>query len=226
MTAPVQDWREFALGDLLRFSNGINADKSAYGAGVPFANVLEVITNESIIEADIPGRITIAPTLRRRYEVKPGDVLFNRTSETPDEVGLASVYLGTGLIVFGGFVLRGQPLTDELSMSYSKYAFRSPIVRNQIVARGQGGIRANIGQRDLKSVTVRLPSRPEQSAIADALDDVSALIATLERQVAKKQAIKHGLMQQLLIGSSRLPGFSAKWYEVSLGDTGNQWLRS
>lgn len=217
MTAPVQDWREFALGDLLRFSNGINADKSAYGTGVPFANVLEVITNESIAEADIPGRIAIDPKLRRRYEVKPGDVLFNRTSETPDEVGLSSVYLGAEPIVFGGFVFRGQPLTEELSTAYSKYAFRSPLVRNQIVARGQGGIRANIGQRDLRSVTVRLPSRSEQSAIACALDDVSALIATLKRQIAKKQAIKQGLMQQLLTGLTRLPGFTLSWEVKKLG---------
>lgn len=220
MTASVPDWREFTLGDLLRFSNGINADKSAYGAGVPFANVLEVITHESIAEADIPGRIAIAPKLRRRYEVKSGDVLFNRTSETPDEVGLSSVYLGTQPIVFGGFVFRGQPVTDELTTPYSKYAFRSAVVRNQVIARGQGGIRANIGQRDLKSVTVRLPSHPEQSAIATALDDVSALIATVERQIAKKQAIKEGLIQHLLTGRIRLPGYGGEWAVERLADLG------
>jgi type I restriction enzyme S subunit len=201
------------LGELLSFSNGINADKSAYGTGVPFANVLEVITNESIAETDIPGRIAIDPEVRRRYEVKPGDVLFNRTSETQEEVGLASVYVGNEPIVFGGFVLRGRPLTDELSTSYSKYAFRNPLVRNQIVARGQGGIRANIGQRDLKTVTIRLPSRREQSAIAKALDDVSELISTFERLITKKQAIKQGLMHQLLTGRTRLPGFSEPWDE-------------
>ncbi len=143
------DWPKVALGELLGLSNGINADKSAYGTGLPFANVLEVITNESITESDIPGRITISPKVQRRYEVKRGDVLFNRTSETQEEVGLASVYVGREPVVFGGFVFRGRPLTRRLTMAYSRYAFRSPFVRSQVVARGQGGIRANIGQRDL-----------------------------------------------------------------------------
>ena len=53
------DWHEFDLGELLSFSNGINADKSAYGRGVPFVNVLEVITHESLSAADIPGRVSL-----------------------------------------------------------------------------------------------------------------------------------------------------------------------
>jgi type I restriction enzyme, S subunit len=95
------DWQEFKLGDLLRLSNGINADKFAYGSGVPFANVLEVITNESLGEKDIPGRINVSLKVRARYEVRVGDVLFNRTSETQDEVGLSSVYMGERPILFG-----------------------------------------------------------------------------------------------------------------------------
>lgn len=214
------DWRGFALGELLSFSNGINADKSAYGSGVPFANVLEVITNGSLLESDIPGRITISPKVLRQYEVKHGDILFNRTSETQDEVGLTSVYVGDQPIVFGGFVLRGRPLTDELTIGYSKFAFRSAPVRRQIIARGQGGIRSNIGQRDLKSVTVRLPPRPEQIVIAAALDDASAEIFRMEHLIAKKKAIRQGMIQQLLTGKTRLPGFGDAWSPTTLGSLG------
>ncbi|TPG26129.1 restriction endonuclease subunit S [Mycolicibacterium hodleri] len=213
-----EDWQVFALGDLLKFSNGINADKSAYGSGIPFANVLEVITHQSLTPADIPGRITVTPKLLARYEVQRNDMLFNRTSETQDEVGLASVYLGNEPIVFGGFVFRGQPLSDELDPSYAKYALRSHAVRSQIMARGQGGIRANIGQRDLKSVTVTLPLLVEQGAISNALDDVSELISQMERLIAKKQAIKQGLMQQLLTGRKRLPGFADEWRQSTVGE--------
>lgn len=86
------DWHEYQLGDLITFSNGINADKSAYGRGVPFINVLEVITNEWLRAKDIPGRVTLPNKVFARYRVRRGDILFNRTSETQDEVGLASVY--------------------------------------------------------------------------------------------------------------------------------------
>lgn len=190
------NWRKFSLGDLLQFSNGINAGKSAYGSGVPFANVLEVITHESLEADDIPGRVSLPPKTLARYEVQRGDILFNRTSETQDEVGLACVYLGHEPIVFGGFVFRARPLTRELDLEYSKYALRTAAVREQITALGQGGIRANLGQRDLKGVTVVLPPVAEQQVIANTLNEISNQIKLLERLIAKKQAIKKGMLQQ------------------------------
>lgn len=212
-----REWREFTIEQLLSLSNGINADKSAYGRGLPFINILEVITHESLTISDIPGRVTLPTKTLDRYRVKRGDVLFNRTSETQAEVGLTSVYFGDDRVAFGGFVFRGRPKTADLDIGYSKYALRATSVRQQITARGQGGIRANVGQRDLKSVRVSLPDLPEQRAIAHAIDDASALIATLERQIAKKQAIKQGLMQQLLTGRSRLPGFGQDWTHGTIG---------
>ncbi|MCH9733601.1 MAG: restriction endonuclease subunit S [Actinomycetia bacterium] len=194
-TAP--EWREYELGELFKLSNGINADKSAYGRGTPFINVLEVITHESLNVGNIPGQVTLPKKVLARYQVKQGDVLFNRTSETQDEVGLTSVYLDHYPVVFGGFVFRGRPTTSLLDVNYSKYALRAAEVRHQITARGQGGIRANIGQRDLKSVVVRIPGKPEQQAIAEAIDDASDLTRVLERLIAKKEAIKQGMMQQV-----------------------------
>lgn len=210
--------REYSLGELFDLSNGINAEKSAYGSGTPFINVLEVISNESLTEKDIPGLVELPPKVLARYRVERGDILLNRTSETQDEVGLASVYLGDRPVVFGGFVFRGKPKTSKLDINYAKYAMRSVEVRDQITSRGQGGIRANIGQRDLKMVTVHLPELPEQRTVASALDDVSALVSALANVIAKKRAIKQGMMQELLTGRRRLIGFSGEWRETSFGD--------
>lgn len=211
------DWQTFKLGDLLSFSNGINADKSAYGSGVPFANVLEIINHDSLQETDIPGRVNLPRKVLARYEVQRGDILFNRTSETQDEVGLASVYLGHEPIVFGGFVFRGRPLTNYMDVDYSKYALRAAEVRNQITACGQGGIRANVSQRDMKDVAVTLPPMPEQQIIAQVLDIVSSHIKLLKCLIAKKQAMKLGMMQQLLTGQTRLSGFDQPWRGIRLG---------
>lgn len=210
--------RSVTLGDLFEFSNGLNTDKSAYGSGTPFANVLEVITHEELDESKIPGRVNVDRAVQNRYSVRHGDVLFNRTSETQGEVGLASTYIGERSVVFGGFVLRGQPKGDVLDIDYSKWALRAPQVRRQIVSRGQGGIRANIGQRDLATVEIEIPSKSEQKAIAAALDDASALISSIERLIAKKRYVKQGLMQELLTGRSRLPGFSGAWRARAIGE--------
>jgi type I restriction enzyme, S subunit len=207
-------WQIVSLGDLFDFSNGVNADKTVYGAGTPFVNVLEVITHEALIDQLIPGRIKLPAALVTRYHVQYGDVLFNRTSETQDEVGLASVYVGHSTIVFGGFVFRGRPKTNLLDIGYSKYALRAHSVREQIVSRGQGGIRANIAQRDLKTVCVVAPPLAEQRQIAAVLTHIDDQIAALERVVAKKEAIKQGMAQQVLTGATRLPGFSGSWVSV------------
>lgn len=53
-----------------------------------------------------------------------------------------------------------------------------------------------------------VPKKPEQTAIANALSDVDALLTELEKLIAKKQAIKTATMQQLLTGKTRLPQFA------------------
>ena len=60
----------------------------------------------------------------------------------------------------------------------------------------------------------------EQRRIAEALSDTDALIAALEKLIAKKRAIKQGAMQELLTGKWRLPGFEGEWLEKKLGEVG------
>lgn len=62
------------------------------------------------------------------------------------------------------------------------------------------------------------PPLVEQRAIATALSDVDALIAGLEKLIAKKRDLKQAAMQQLLTGQTRLPGFSGEWGVKRLGD--------
>jgi type I restriction enzyme S subunit len=220
MTTP-SDWPVVELGELLSFSNGVNAGKAAYGRGTPFANVLEVINNESLAAGDIPGRVSLPPSVLDRYRVRRGDVLLNRTSETQDEVGLTSVYVDDEPVVFGGFVFRGRPITERLDLDYSKYALRAPAVRRQIISRGQGGIRANVGQRDLKSVLVPVPAEAEQRAIAEALDEISDYIRALKLLIEKKQAVSIGLRRELVAGLSRLPGHDSSWTKRDLASLGS-----
>ena len=206
-----EEWECGRLSDLCSFSNGVNADKSAYGTGVPFINVLEVITHTHLGATDIPGRVLLRKSAFEAFAVRRGDLLFNRTSETLEEVGLSAVYDEDVAVVFGGFVIRGRFIGDAMDSTYVGYGFRAPIVRAQIIAQGQGAIRANIAQANLKRVLVPIPPLPEQSAIGEALSDVDGLLRALEAVIAKKRAIKQAAMQQLLTGKTCLPGFSRAW---------------
>ena len=204
-------WQVRPFGELFAFRNGVNADKAAYGQGVRFINVLEPITYSHLHGPEIPGQVTLPERLIASYAVQHGDVLFNRTSETEDEVGLSATFVGAERVVFGGFVIRGRPTDRSFDANYSGYALRAPFIRSQIIPMGQGAIRANIGQQNLSLVVAPIPPLPEQRAIAEALSDVDALLGALDRLIAKKRDLKQAAMQQLLTGQTRLPGFRGEW---------------
>ncbi len=76
----------------------------------------------------------------------------------------------------------------------------------------------SVRMETIAGMRIALPNREEQGRIVEAIDDTDRLIASLDCLIAKKQAIKQGVMQQLLTGRTRLPGFSEHWNQVSLGE--------
>lgn len=81
-----------------------------------------------------------------------------------------------------------------------------------------GGAQQSLNRNFIAPVQVVVPEQREQERVARALDDVGDLIAVLERLIAKKQAIKQGMMQELLTGRTRLPGFAEPWATRTLGE--------
>lgn len=75
-----------------------------------------------------------------------------------------------------------------------------------------------ISKTALSKILLQIPMRDEQNKIADALSDMDNLVVVLEKQIAKKKAIKQGTMQELLTGKRRLHGFNGAWQEVKLED--------
>lgn len=212
------EWDVKAFGEIFDFRNGVNADKDSYGQGIRFVNVLEPITYSHIYGPEITGQVTLPDAVAASYAVRRGDVLFNRTSETQEEVGLAAAYLGSERVVFGGFVIRGRPTDETFDPIYSGYALRAPAIRSQIIPMGQGAIRANVGQSNLRLVMAPVPPLPEQHAIAEALSDVDALLGALDQLITKKRELKQAAMQQLLTCQTRLPGFQGDWEMTPLGN--------
>lgn len=80
------------------------------------------------------------------------------------------------------------------------------------------GAKAGMSLLTVKKLKLVLPPLREQRAIAEALSDVDALIAVLDKLIAKKRDIKQATMQELLTGKTRLPGFSGEWEGKKLGE--------
>lgn len=81
-----------------------------------------------------------------------------------------------------------------------------------------GTAQPKLNKQSCASIRVIKPPLPEQRVIASVLADADELNATLERLIAKKESIRQGVMQQLLTGKTRLPGFDQPWTERLLGD--------
>ncbi len=214
-------WEAVLLGDLFVFKNGLNKAKGYFGSGTPIVNYMDVYEHPGLKPNDLSGRVSLTPEEIRNYQVRKGDVFFTRTSETVEEIGVASVILYEPYdTVFSGFVLRARPRDGRLNDSYKQYCFASRSVRSQIVSNSTHTTRALTNGQALSKVWIAVPPIQEQRAIAEVLSDVDGLINALDALIAKKRSIKQATMQQLLTGKTRLPGFRGEWELGVLADFG------
>jgi type I restriction enzyme S subunit len=96
------------------------------------------------------------------------------------------------------------------------------LVHKNILPFLASGTRAKLNKSEMQKIIVQVPpTESEQRAIATALSDVDALLAGLDRLIAKKRDLKQAAMQQLLTGQTRLPGFSGEWEVKRLGEIAN-----
>ena len=214
-----EGWSVKTLGEFIVFKNGLNTDKEAYGTGTKFVNTMDIFNNNYLYEKNVIGSVKISDKELHKNNVIYGDILFNRTSEIPQEIAFSTIYLDTkNIITFGGFIIRGRPQKNILNPFFSIFCFKSSYFRKEAIRRCQGAIRANIGQNDLSKIKILLPPLPEQEKIAGILSCWDDGIEKLSALIEKKKIQKKALMQQLLTGKHRLKGFSSPWHEVKLGE--------
>lgn len=108
--------------------------------------------------------------------------------------------------------------TDEQTNTYFLIAYLNSMARFRYFCRGQkmGGTRTRLYFNVLGDFKLAFPSIPEQEKIAEILSGQDRVIALKEQLLAEKQKQKKYLMQQLLTGKKRLPGFSGEWDLVPL----------
>jgi len=98
------------------------------------------------------------------------------------------------------------------------YFFKSNIGNKLLLQKNASSTLGALYKDDVKAIYFPIPPKEEQKAIAKSLSDTDELISSLEKLIAKKEAIKQGTMQQLLTGKKRLSGFSGEWEEKRLGN--------
>jgi type I restriction enzyme, S subunit len=112
----------------------------------------------------------------------------------------------------------------QCDVDYLKFWLSSEKIQSLISAIRTVGAQPKLALGRIKQFTVPLPpTRTEQGLISTALRDSDELISSIERLLQKKKSIKQGMLQGLLTGDMRLPGFTDEWRARSLGDLGRTY---
>jgi type I restriction enzyme S subunit len=200
------EWSKVKVKDIGYAYGGLSGkSKSDFdGGNKPYITFLNVMNN-TIIEISSLRYVSVKSS-ESQNRVSTGDLLFNTSSETPEEVGMCSVLLGEidelylNSFCFG-FRIYDQNLFDPL---YLAYFFRSNEGRKLFFSLAQGATRYNLSKNLFYKIEFKHPIIQEQKAIAQVLSDMDAEIEALEEKLEKYKTIKQGMMQELLTGRIRL----------------------
>ena len=156
------------------------------------------ILNNAVITYDcIKASVDVTEKELSDFSVEKGDILFQRSSETLEDVGRANVYMDDKTAVFGGFVIRGKK-KGEYDPQYFNYLLRSPFARKRIIPMGAGAQHFNIGQEGLSKVKLHFANIEEQKKIGNFLSLLDERIATQNKIIDKLQSLIKGLRVSLM----------------------------
>lgn len=209
-----EGWAVATLGDLcVQISDGTHQTPRYVSNGVPFYSV------ESVTNDDFENVKYITPeearTIGPRAQPRRGDILMTRIGTLAktkyiDWERAASAYVSLA-------ILRPGPGIDgRFLYAYTKSEQFIRDVEDRSLA---WAVPKKINMRDISDVPVMYPrDRAEQLRIADLELTADAHLLALDRVLAKKRAIKQGMMQELLTGRTRLPGFRGEWTPAVFGE--------
>ena len=205
------EWEEHGLSEYLDFKNGLNPDSKRFGKGIKFISVMDILNNPVITYDCIRASVQATDAEMSSFSVENGDILFQRSSETLEDVGRANVYIDDKVAVFGGFVIRGKKKANYNPLFF-RYLLSSPYARKRIIPMGAGAQHFNIGQEGLSKVLLNFPSIEEQTKIASLLHLLDERIATQSKLIEKLESLIKGIAQHCI--RELING----WEYVRLGD--------
>ncbi|WP_105122945.1 restriction endonuclease subunit S [Streptococcus suis] len=216
-------WKQRKLGEVGSTYTGLSGktkDDFGHGDG-RFVTYMNVFSN-SVSSEDMLGLIEID---EKQNRVLWGDVFFTTSSETPEDVGLSSVWLGQADNIYLNSFCFGFRPKIKINPYYLAYMLRSPIVRRKIVFLAQGISRYNISKNKLMELEISLPALPEQEVIGSFFSDLDQLITLHQRKLDDVKELKKALLQKMFPKGNgndfpelRFPKFTDAWKQRKLGE--------
>ena len=206
------DWEVRRLGDLVKIASGESPSKYVFkDVGIPYFKV-EQLNNHFKYAEETEYYFEAGNTVPANSVVFPkrgASILLNKI-----RIFRNASFMDTNLMSLTTF--------DELD---SEYLFYFLLYEGLDSVADTTSI-PQINNKHIIPFVIPLPKFNEQTAIANALSDVDALITSLEKLIVKKRAIKTAAMQQLLTGKKRLPPFDQThtgYKQTELGEIPEDW---
>ena len=222
-------WEQRKLGDAGTTYGGLSGKtKEDFGHGeaqfVPYTNVFDnPVTDTKRLES-----VEIDPS---QNKVKYGDVFFTVSSETPDEVGMSSVWLSDQEDVYLNSFCFGYRQDSTFDPHYLAYMLRSSSVRSDLTLLAQGISRFNISKNKVMELSVPVPSAVEQKRIGQYFASLDHLITLHQRKYDKLAQLKKSMLDKLFpkpgerFPEIRFAGFTDPWEQRKLGEIARRVTR-
>ncbi|WP_275338608.1 restriction endonuclease subunit S [Enterococcus faecium] len=193
-----EDWEERKLGGIGKTYTGLTGkSKEDFGHGdAKFVTYMNVFQNPKATLEQLEN-VEIDP---RQNEVKKGDVFFTTSSETPEEVGMSSVWThDINNIYLNSFTFAYRP-TIKFDLDYLAFMLRSQSVRKKIIYLAQGISRYNISKTKMMDISVPIPVNfEEQQKIGNFFKQLDDTITLHQRKLDLLKETKKGFLQKMFV---------------------------
>ena len=224
----VDDWGQRKLGSIGSTYTGLSdKTKEDFGHGeAQYITYLNIFLN-TVSDITMTDKVEIDTT---QNEVKYGDVLFTTSSETPEEVGMSSVWMGDSPNTYLNSFCFGFRPNQKINPYFLGYSLRAPYMRDKIKILAQGISRYNISKNKVMELEISLPNNEEQKLLGTFLQRIDLIITLHQRKLEHLNLKKKALLQKLFPKNGdrypelRFPGFTEDWEQrkfLDLLDTQN-----
>lgn len=210
------DWHTRTIQEIsdCPVSYGVVQTGEAVTGGVPCVRVVDIASGALNREQ----MITTSEVINQAYSrtiLSEGDVIIALRGI----IGRAALVKASlaGCNLTRG-VARIAPKPKECISEYLLQTLNSPIFQAHINRQANGSALQEISIATLRAQEIMMPPLAEQRGIAEILSAWDRAIELTEKLLANGQAQKKAMMQRLLTGKARLPGFRGHWSHVRICD--------
>ncbi len=214
-------WTRVSLGDLGESKNGLNFHRDDEGHCIRVLGVGDFKDKTVMRSFEELAEVSLATEPESDYLLQNGDIVFVRSNGSKELVGRnLLVYPNDTKVSYSGFCIRYRMRETKLTTpEYLNFILDSGVLKKKLQKENQGSNINNLNQDILSKLTIVLPTdRNEQNNILQMLKLQDKVIELKEKRLAEKRRQKKYLMQQLLTGKKRLPGFDGEWKAVKLSE--------